>query len=285
MAQTTTSSALGTMVGQMPARNQTIADQQRAARMLQLQQAVSKMAPTAAPTAGQAAQLGATTAATAGEQAVQQAASTVETAGQAARLGLQSEALAGQQRLGAAQEMAQKEQLGQVERLAAIDAQAKTELFDKELQFKKDAANQTFFSERQLADYKRQTAVSDEQFKNWANTAQNYHKRNIASLEAIYNKLAEVEKNNYQVGKQRLDQAAKEELIRLKLDTERRIANAKRKAANTAAGWTALGTIGGAAIGSIIPGAGTVAGAALGATVGGALGGIAGAQQAGKEEI
>ena len=285
MAETATQSGLAAMVGQMPARNQTIADQQRAARMLQLQQAVSRMAPTAAPAAGQAAQLGATAAATAGEQAVQQAASTLDTAGQAAKLGLQSQALAGQQKLGAAQEMAQKEQLGQVERLAAIDANAKKELFDKELQFRKDANNQTFFSERQLADYKRQAATSDEQFKNWANTAQNYHKRNIASLEAVYNKLAEVEKNNFRVGEQKLDQAAKEELIRLKLDTERRIADAKRKAANTAATWTALGTVGGAIIGSVIPGAGTVARATLGASIGGGLGGLVGAQQAGQQEI
>jgi hypothetical protein len=281
MAETATQSGLAAMVGQMPARNQTIADQQRAARMLQLQQAVSRMAPTAAPTAGQAAQLGATAAAAAGEQAVQQAASTLETTGQAAKLGLQSAALAGQQKLGAAQEMAQKEQLGQVERLAAIDAQAKTELFDKELQFRKDAANQTFFSERQLADYKRQAAASDEQFKNWANTAQNYHKRNIASLEAVYNKLAEVERNNFRVGEQQLDQAAKKELVQLKLDTERRLREAKQRAATTAAKWQAAGTIIGVGAGAFFG----PTGAAIGGQIGSGLGGIAGAQQAGQEEI
>jgi hypothetical protein len=281
MAETTTQSGLATMVGQMPARNQTIADQQRAARMLQLQQAVSRMAPTAAPTAGQAAQLGATAASAAGEQAVQQAASTLETAGQAAKLGLQSQALAGQQRLGAAQEMAQKEQLGQVERLAAIDAQAKTELFDKELAFRKDANNQTFFSERQLADYKRQAAASDEQFKNWANTAQNYHKRNIASLEAVYNKLAEVERNNFRVGEQQLDQAAKKELVQLKLDTQRRIAAAKRRAAATTARWQALGTVVGVVAGAPFGPAGMMVGAQFGSSIGG----MAGAQQAGQEEI
>ena len=269
------------MVGQMPARNQTIADQQRAARMLQLQQAVSRMAPTAAPTAGQAAQLGATAASAAGEQAVQQAASTVETAGQAAKLGLQSQALAGQQRLGAAQEMAQKEQLGQVERLAAIDAQAKTELFDKELAFRKDANNQTFFSERQLADYKRQAAASDEQFKNWANTAQNYHKRNIASLEAVYNKLAEVERNNFRVGEQQLDQAAKKELVQLKLDTQRRIAAAKQRAAATTARWQAVGTVVGVVAGAPFGPPGMMVGAQFGSSIGG----MAGAQQAGQEEI
>ena len=177
--------------------------------------------------------------------------------------------------------MAQKEQLGQVERLAAIDANAKKELFDAELQFRKDANNQTFFSERQLADYKRQSAASDEQFKNWANTAQNYHKRNIASLEAVYNKLAEVEKNNFRVGEQKLDQAAKEELIRLKLDTERRIADAKRKAANTAAKWQAAGTIIGVGVGAFFG----PTGAAIGGQIGGGLGGMAGAQQAGQQEI
>lgn len=284
MAQTTTQSGLATMVGQMPARNQTIADQQRAARMFQLQQAVSRMAPQQAPTAGQAAQLGATAAATAGEQAVQQAASTLETTGQAAKLGLQSAALAGQQKLGAAQETAQKEQLGQVERLAAIDAQAKTELFDKELAFRKDANNQTFFSERQLADYKRQAAVSDEQFKNWANTAQNYHKRNIASLEAVYNKLAEVERNNFRVGEQQLDQAAKKELVQLKLDTQRRIAAAKRRAAAATAKWTAVGTVVGAGVGFVASGF-NPAGAMVGAQFGAGLGGMAGAQEAGQEEI
>ena len=284
MAQTATQSGLATLVGQMPARNQTIADQQRAARMLQLQQAVARMSPQQAPTAGQAAQLGATAAASAGEQAVQRAASTLETTGQAAKLGLQAEELAGQQKLGAAQQAAQTEQLGQVERLANIDADAKKELFDKELSFKKDAANQTFFSERQLADYKRQAATSDEQFKNWANTAQNYHKRNIASLEAVYNRLAEIEKNNYTVNDQRLDQASRKEIAQLKLDTEKRLARAKRNAANATAGWTAFGTIAGMGVGFVASGF-NPAGAMIGGQLGGAAGGMVGAQQAGQEEI
>ncbi len=285
MAQTQRQSGLATLAGQMPVRNQELADQQRAARALQLQQTVARMTPQQAPTAAQAAGMGGAMAQQAGQEQVSRAGQMLETAGQVARLGQQETAIAGQQKLGALQEAARQQELSQVDRLAKLDAAAKTELFDRELTFRKDAANQTFFTERQLADYKRQSAASDEQFKNWANQAQNYHKRNIATLETMYRKLSEIAENDYRIGKQQLDQAARKEIEQLRIDTERRINNAKNKAANTAAKWQAGGTIAGAVIGSIIPGAGTVAGAALGASFGGAVGGMVGAQQAGQEEV
>lgn len=282
MAQTQRQSGLSVLAGQMPVRNQELADQQRAARTLQLQQAVAKLTPQQAPTTAQAAGLGATMAQQAGAEQASRAEQMVQATGQVAKLGQQEEALAGQQKIGALQEGARKEELNQLDRLSKLDASAKTELFDKELSFRKDAANQTFFSERQLADYKRQSATSDEQFKNWANQAQNYHKRNVATLEAMYNKLAEVERNNFAVGEQKLDQAAKKELLELKRDTERRLNRAKQRAANATAGWTAFGTIVGTGVGAV---AGGPAGAAIGGSFGGALGGMVGAQQAGQEEI
>jgi hypothetical protein len=278
MALTGRQSGLTTLAGQMPIRNQELADQQRAARTLQLQQAVAKLTPQQAPTAGQASQMAATAAQQAGQEQVSRAGQMLETAAQVGKLGQQETAIAGAEKIGALQEGARKEELSQLDRLAKLDAKAKTELFDRELTFKKDAANQTFFSERQLADYKRSAAASDEQLKNWANTAQNYHKRNLASLETIYKNLSQIEENNYRVGKQQLDQAARKEIEQLKIDTARRIQSAKNKAANSVTRWQAIGTIGGAAIGSIIPGAGTVAGATLGASVGGALGGMTAAQ-------
>ena len=286
MAQTARQSGLATMAGQMPVRNQELADQQRAARTLQLQQAVAKLTPQQAPTAAQAAGMGATMAAQAGQEQVGRATQQVEAAGQMARLGQQEATLAGQQKLGAMQEAARKEELSQVERLAKIDAAAKTELFDKELTFRKDAANQTLFSERQLADYKKQSAASDEQFKNWANTAQNMHTRNLASLEAIYRKLLEVEENDFTVNQQKLNQQARKEIEQLKIDTEKRIAKAKAKAQNTTAMWGAIGTLGGAAVGALVAGpGGAVAGAKAGAALGGPLGGLFGAQQAGQQEV
>lgn len=276
MAQTTTQSGLAAIAGQMPTRNQELADQQRAARTLQLQQAISKLSPQQAPTAQQAAGMGAALSAQAGQEQVGRAQQMLETTGQLAKLGQQETALAGAAKTGAMQEAARQEQLSQVDRLAKFDANAKRELFDKELQFRKDASNQTFFSERQLADYKKQSAVSDEQYRNYANQAQNYHKRNIASLEAVYNKLAEIEKNNFQIGEQKLDQAAKKEIQGLLADAKRRVAEAQRKAANNTQMWSAgLGIAGGVA-GAFT---GTPQGAMIGYQAGSALGGTIGSQQ------
>ena len=276
MAQTATQGGLAAMAGQMPVRNQELADQQRAARTLQLQQAISKMSPQQAPTAQQAAGMGAALAAQAGQEQVGRAQQLVETTGQMARLGQQETALAGQQNLGAMQEAARQEQLSQVDRLAKLDANAKRELFDKELTFRKDAANQTFFTERQLADYKKQSAVSDEQFRNYANQAQNYHRRNIASLEAVYNKLAEIEKNNFQIGEQKLDQAARKEILALKADAERRVREAQRKAANNTQMWSTVFGVAGGVAGAFT---GTPQGAMIGYQAGSALGGTIGSQQ------
>ena len=276
MAQTTTQSGLAAIAGQMPTRNQELADQQRAARTLQLQQAISKLSPQQAPTAQQAAGMGAALSAQAGQEQVGRAQQMLETAGQLAKLGQQETALAGAAKTGAMQEAARQEQLSQVDRLAKFDANAKRELFDKELQFRKDASNQTFFSERQLADYKKQSAVSDEQYRNYANQAQNYHKRNIASLEAVYNKLAEIEKNNFQIGEQRLDQAAKKEIQGLLADAKRRVAEAQRKAANNTQMWSVgLGIAGGVA-GAFT---GTPQGVMIGYQAGSAVGGTIGSQQ------
>lgn len=276
MAQTVTQGGLAAMAGQMPVRNQELADQQRAARTLQLQQAISKLTPQQAPTAQQAAGMGAALSAQTGQEQVGRAQQMVETTGQMAKLGQQETALAGQQKLGAMQEAARQEQLSQIDRLAKLDANAKRELFDKELQFRKDAANQTFFTERQLADYKKQSAVSDEQYRNWANQAQNYHKRNIASLEAVYNKLAEIEKNNFQIGEQKLDQAARKEIQTLLADAKRRVADAQRRAANNTQMWSTVFGVAGGVAGAFT---GTPQGAMIGYQAGSALGGTIGSQQ------
>lgn len=284
MAQTAKQSGLATLAGQMPVRNQELADQQRAARALQLQQTVARMTPQQAPTAQQAAGMGAALAQQAGQEQVGRATQQLETAGQVAKLGQQETAIAGQQKLGALQEGARQQELSQVDRLAKLDAAAKTELFDKELQFRKDAANQTFFTERQLADYKRQSAASDEQLKNWSNQAQNYHRRNIATLETMYKRLSEIEENNYRIGKQQLDQAARKEIAQLRADTEKRLRDAKNKAAKTAQMWQAGLGIAGAGAGFVASGF-NPAGAMIGYQAGSAIGGTIGAQQAGQEEI
>lgn len=251
MAETLTQSGLAGLAGQMPVRNKIVADQQRAGRLLQLQQAVSGMTPQQAPTAAQAAGMGATIAAQAGKEQVEQAQQQVQQAGQLAKLGQAETELSAAQRISALQTGVQKEQLDQTARLAALDDRAKREMFDAELQFKKDQNDVALFSERQLADYKRLNAQRDQDYANWAQKAKQTHDRNVTMLQTISDRLAEVEKNNYMIGNQKLNQAQALELAQLKRDNDRRLARAKARAANTATMWGAAGgmmTAGGSAL-------------------------------------
>lgn len=281
MADTLTQAGLAGLASQMPVRNKTIADQQRAGRLLQLQQAVSQMTPQQAPTAQQASGLGAQMAATAGAQQVQRAQETMQQAGQLAKLGQAETEQAASQRIAALTAGAQKEQLDQATRLAALDDRVKREVFDNELQFKKDQADATVFSERQLADYKLINAQRDQDYANWAQKAKQTHDRNIATLQAISDRLGEVIKNDYYVGKQKLDQKSALEIAQLKRDNDRRLARAQAKAANTAILWSTGGTIIGAGLGALTL---NPAGIAAGAAIGGAVGTAAGSQLSAQEQ-
>jgi predicted nucleic acid-binding protein len=264
MAETQTQRGLAGLAANMPVRNKLIADQQKAARALQLQQAVAGMTPQQTATPAQAAQMGAAIAGEAGKQQVSQAGQMVESAGQMAKLGQQETALAGGEKLGGMQLAAQKESLGQAERLAALDDRAKREVFDAELQFKKDAADQTQFTQRQLLDYARVNAKSDDEFKTWSQRAQQASRRNIQVLETINNRLEETLRSGYAKGKQKLDQDTKLELTRLKRANDEAIARARANGANTAMAGQAIGGVMTAVgTGLILSGVGTPVGVGL----------------------
>jgi len=262
MAETATQAGLAGLASQMPVRNKAVADQQRAARMLQLQQAVSQLAPQQAPTATQAAGMGASIAQQAGTEQVNRAKDLVQQSAQLGKLGQQETALTNLQTTGALQQQAQQESFDQASRLASLDDGAKREMFDSQLQFKKDQADNTLFSERQLADYKRLSAQGDEDLKNWAQRSNQLHARNVQVLQAISDRLNEALTSDYLKGRQKLDQQSKLELAQMKRDNDIRLAKARADAANTSAMWGALG------------GAATLAGGALIATGVGAPVGI-----------
>jgi hypothetical protein len=241
MAETLTQSALANVAGQMPVRNKLIADQQRAARMLQLQQAVASMPSAAAPTKEQAAQMGATVAAEAGKGAVNRAQQLLESSAQLGKLGQAETALAGEKKLGAATEAARKESLDQTSRLAALDDAAKREVFDRQLQFSKNQANQTQFTERQLLDYARLNAQKDEDFKGWQQRAEQLHRRNIETLKVIDARLTQALQQDYLNKGQKLDQQSRREIAALKQENARRLREAQAKGANTAMMGQALG--------------------------------------------
>lgn len=270
------------MASNMPVRNKAIADQQRAARMLQLQQTVAGMSPQQAPTKAQAAGMGAAMAETAGKQQIATAEQSLQTAGQMAKLGQAETAQAGAERMGALTEGARKEALDQTQRLANLDQRAKQELFDKELTIRKDAADDALFTERQLADYAVRSAKKAEDFKARQQKSEQLHARNIKILEAVDARLTQALKQGYLDNKQKLDQASREEVAKIQAENRRRLADAKAKAANTAMMWGAAGsllTIAGTAA-MFVPG-GQVAGVGLMAAGAGATG--YGQQQAAKQ--
>jgi hypothetical protein len=252
MAETATQAGLAGLAAGMPVRNKAIADQQRAARMLQLQQAVSQLGPQQAPTATQAAGMGASVAQQAGAEQVNRAKDLVQQSAQLGKLGQQETTLTNLQTTGALQQQAQQESLDQATRLASLDDAAKREMFDSQLQFKKDQADNTLFSERQLADYKRLSAQGDEDLKNWAQRSNQLHARNVQVLQAISDRLGEALTSDYLKGRQKLDQQSKLELAQMKRDNDIRLAKARADAANTSAMWGATGgaltALGGAAL-------------------------------------
>lgn len=262
LGQTATQSGLATMMGQMPTRNKLIADQQKAARALQLQQAIA--AAPAPLTQAQASEAAGQVAQAAGQQQIGRAQQMMQTAEQAARLGGQETALAGREKIAGLQEAARTESLGQAERLAAIDQEAKKELFDTELQIQKDANNNALLSARQLADYAMLSANRQESFDNWKQKSLQYSERNLKMLQIMEQKLAQAVKDGYLDKRQKLDQAQKQELAQIQKDLQNRIAKANAKKNNInmmAQGLSTAMTVAGSAL--VLSGVGTPVGVGL----------------------
>jgi|694.fasta_scaffold39126_3 hypothetical protein len=279
--QTNKLTALQNLQNQLPVASQRVAQGIQAARDIQLQQAVAK-APTGAAIAPAAQQTAAAAVQQTGQQQAQAAQQMVQQAGQVGQLELGEQKMSGQQAVFGAQQAAEKQELDNVQRLSQLDMNAKKELYDNEISFKRDEAGRTLFNQRQLADYAKQNTISDEQFKNYAQQAEQVNKRNLQAMESAYNIIAENLKQQSAIAEQNKDQAAKKQIQEIQIELQKRMAKARARAANNMGAWTAAGTIAGAGAGALIAGpGGYAAGAAVGASVGGALGSYAGSQQGG----
>ncbi len=263
--QSPRAAALQNLSKQMPVANSRIATQQQAGRDIQLQQAVQK-APPQQNIATAAQETGAAIAANAGQQMVQNAAAQIKQQGQLGTIGLQEEQDQLQQGQATARLGARESSLNNVSKLAALDERAKSELYDKQIQFDKDEAGRTLFNERQLADYAKSSAISDEQAANYGQLIDQNSKRKLQLMETAYNKVVEDMTQKYAVAKQNGDQQTQLEIVNLKRAMEERIRDEKNAAANKAARNGAIGTIGGSIAGGLL-------GGASGAQAGGAIGG------------
>lgn len=273
--QTPRMRALQNLSNQLPVANQQVAAGQQAARQMQLQNAVAA-APVTGNTTTNAQQTGASAAQQAGGQAVEAATNAVKQQGQIAQTGLAEEARQGQSEV-AGQEMGAKQQaMDNTQRLAAIDMRAKQELYDKQMQFQKDELGRTQFNETQLADYARTNAVSNEQLKNYAQSANQLSQRKIQAMEIAYKKVAEDLEQKEALAIQKGDEQARSDIEKQRMDINAQMSREKARAANRAAIWQTGGTIAGGVVGAFAGPAGASAGAGVGGAVGGAAGALGG---------
>lgn len=272
--QSTRLKALQNLSNQLPVANAQVAQGQAAARDMQLQQAV-KAAPAGQNITQTAQQTGAASAQNAGQQLIQNASNQVKQQGQVGQLALGEQQLGNQQSLSNQQQSAGQNQMNNVQRLAGVSEQAKQELYDKQMQFKKDEMGRTQFNETQLQDYLRSNAQSDEQFANYKQTADQLTKRKLQAMEQAA-KLIEVDLNQKQaLAEQKKDQQSAKEIADIRREIQEQMAREKSRAANRAGAFAAGGTIAGGVAGAVIGGP---AGAMVGAQAGGALGGMAASQ-------
>ncbi len=268
MADTAKQQSLQSLANALPVANQQVANQQKAARDMRVQQAVAA-APKAAPIASTAQNTAAGVEQQAGSDAVGRAQSLIQTEQQVGAQGLANQQQTAEQTVSDAKQGAQQGSFDNAQRLEAVDAKAKKELYDDQLQFQKDQDGQTLFNETQLMDYAKLNAQKNEDLKNYAQLADQAHQRKIEIMQAAQGKLEEELKFEYSKDKQDQDQASILKIRQTINDMNKRIANAKSSRANKAAGWNAGGTIVGEVIGGIYGGP---EGAAAGGKAGGATG-------------
>lgn len=275
MADTTRMRALKSLSTQLPVANSKVAAGQNAARQMQIQSAVSA-APTTQSITKSAEDTGTAAATNAGQQMVQGAQQGIQQQGQIGQVGLLEQGRQNQSEVAGLASGAKAQAIDNVSRLAALDARAKDELYDKQMKFARDENGRTLFNENQLADYARMKAGSDEQFRSYAQAATHASTRKLQVMEMAYKKITEDMNFKYAQAKQTGDQATQRQIAQDRADMEARMSREQARAANSAAAWQTGGTIAGAVVGSVIPGAGTAAGAIAGASIGSAAGSLAG---------
>lgn len=295
-AQTPRMSALQQLAGALPVANSKVAAGQKAARDMQLQSAVAAV-PAPAATVKTAQTTGAAAAEQAGSQQVQNVMQQGQQLAQLAQTGQQVQGQTFQNNLQDARRGAQNQAFQGEQKLAAISSDAKKEMFDSRKQFAQDQLGAKFANERQLADYARLRAGTEQEWQSFVQKADQAQKRSSQLLDTSYQKIAQQlafendainqirdqannksltvqqQAANQEILRQKL--AQREELMRAELAVKQSIAKKQAKAGNNTQMWVAGGTIVGAVAGGFFGGP---AGAMAGGSGGGAAGAMIGAK-------
>lgn len=157
--------------------------------------------------------------------------------------------------------------------LGRLGNDVRAKLLDARLAFDKDDRGRKFSNERQLADYALASAKSQEDFQNKVQAIQQAAKTKEMLTNAIYDRLATIQKQGYISKQGDLDRASQELINKYAIEAKEASARAKADAANSLAMVQGLGMVAGAVGGAWATG-GSPEGAMMGASLGGAGAGI-----------
>ena len=269
----------------IPLANQQIASGMQQARETQLQAAIGGLTPEQAAQPRLAQAVGAQQAAAAAQiqtQAQQKTQQQAITAGQQA---ITNEKMKKQQELFTrSQTISQKNRYLEGQ-LASISQQAKDQLLDQQLSFKRDEFGRTLWNERQLADFRLLTAKSEEEYRAFEQEFEQMSQRRIKMLEVAQAKIAQALKNGFTAEEQRLNNQQRIKLEEARVALQKKLAKEQAKRRGRGAMFQGAGQIIGAGAGAVLgAGTGTPMGAYIGAQVGAQVGGGLGALAASQTE-
>lgn len=272
--------ALKTLATNIPNANEQVAQGLNSARVMQLQNTVKQLRPgMSAAVAGQT--LGKEQTEQAGQISLQQQAQTQKQTQELTGQALAEQSIKAEQNIGRERRNLSELGLKNARLLAAIDEDAKDEIIDRQLEFKRNQAGQALLNERQLQDFAILTARNEQELQDYGQAVQNAYERKSQ----MYSQAAAVLKQSmsqaYTARERQLDNQSTQRIQAAIQAAEEKARRARNKAAGRAGILQAVFTVGGAVAGTLIaPGAGTVAGigagTAAGAAVGSALGTSAG---------
>lgn len=262
-----------------PAANQQVANRKRDTAELQLRQAVSQYQPGQNVTQA-AQQTGAAATQAQGQINLQEQQANQQMAGQQAAQELQKQGQGFQRSL----QQQQANNFEQSEKLKDNINRLGQEAADLELSsrlnFENYKGQQKYLTERNYADYAIQLAEDREKLADWEQASKQAHQKKMTMMDIAYRKVIQGMEQQYQSARQEDRQALKQKLGEMKRAYQERMTQMQNEAANKAAMWGAVQTVGQTALmAGVTVGTGGVAGPALmaagGATM---LGGMAGQQ-------
>ena len=269
-------STLSALSQQMPGQNQKVATGLQEAAKTQMRQQLGGIGPMAPQQVQAIGQQAAAAKGQAGLQVQQQQVQQEQKLGQMA---LTQEQQDKQVQLQARQLDLAKRARVNSQMLNNLDSSLKTKLTDEQFQFQKDELGRTLFNERQLMDYKIQTAKSDLDLRDFEDKFRQASQRRIMLLKAAQAKVEQEMKQSFTKGQQELDQASKEKLTRAAWELKEKIRREQADQANRAsmfsAGGAILGAVAGVALTVVTAGAAapaTPAAMAAGGMIGASLG-------------